>query len=398
MKKTFNLFLALVVVALFANFSFAQNPTYNLRVDSMRLVSIVNEDDAIEFGIYLTHTNAPTPFGYAGGQYFLSFNQAIFPGCNISDTDNCAEYRIIGSQLPFGYPPRNPSVSTAANPTQTVLRLAINAFQGTPGHDITGVTDLLIARVRLRNMAPQTDATFNQANFDLAWRNPPVVAFSTKIFAYIADVNTDITTPQTHTINNTLPNPLPVNLASFTSTVNRNNVTLNWATSMELNNSGFDIERKLVSATDWTRIGNVAGNGTTNETRNYSFNERVSTGKYNYRLKQIDLNGNFAYHQLANEVEVGVPSVYAISQNYPNPFNPSTKIDFDIPYDGKVSIILYDMSGREVATLVNDVKPAGYYTQSFNASNLASGMYFYRITANGGNQNFVMTKKMVLIK
>ncbi len=87
-----------------------------------------------------------------------------------------------------------------------------------------------------------------------------------------------------------------------------------------------------------------------------------------------------------------------MTQNYPNPFNPTTRIDYDIPYEGKVSVLLYDMTGREVASLVNEVKTAGYYTASFNASNLASGMYFYRITAQGGSNNFVRTKKMVLIK
>ncbi|MBK9333227.1 MAG: T9SS type A sorting domain-containing protein [Ignavibacteria bacterium] len=125
----------------------------------------------------------------------------------------------------------------------------------------------------------------------------------------------------------------------------------------------------------------------------------MNTGKYSYRLKQIDHNGNFEYFNLSNEIEVGIPDVYKLSQNYPNPFNPSTKIDYDIPYDGNVSILLYDISGREVAKLVNEVKTAGYYTAVFNGSNLASGMYFYRINAaNTNGSNFVSTKKMVLIK
>jgi len=192
--------------------------------------------------------------------------------------------------------------------------------------------------------------------------------------------------------------PLPVELASFTSTVNRNNVSLNWSTTKETNNQGFDIERKSSTAAEWIKIGNVNGNGTTNETKNFSFSDRANTGKYNYRLKQIDFNGNFEYFNLSNEVEVGVPNAYAISQNYPNPFNPTTKIDFDIPFDGKVSILLYDISGRQVGSLVKDIKTAGYYTIQFNASNLASGMYFYRIVAEGNGQNFVSTKKMVLIK
>ena len=174
----------------------------------------------------------------------------------------------------------------------------------------------------------------------------------------------------------------------------RNNVTLNWATSKETNNQGFEVERSLVGANSWAKVGTVTGNGTTTETRSYSFSERVTTGNYSYRLKQIDFNGNFEYHNLSSEVNVGVPSEFALSQNYPNPFNPSTKIDYDIATDGNVSVVLFDMSGREVAKLVNDFKPAGYYTVSFNASNLSSGMYFYRISAS----NFSQTKKMVLVK
>ncbi|MDQ3019516.1 MAG: hypothetical protein M3R36_02945 [Bacteroidota bacterium] len=68
---------------------------------------------------------------------------------------------------------------------------------------------------------------------------------------------------------------------------------------------------------------------------------------------QIDLNGNFEYFNLSNEIGIGVPTKYALSQNYPNPFNPATKISYDLPVDGKVSLKIFDMTGREVATLVN---------------------------------------------
>jgi hypothetical protein len=194
--------------------------------------------------------------------------------------------------------------------------------------------------------------------------------------------------------------PLPVELASFTSSTNRNGVILNWATVSEINNAGFDIERKSVSSETWNKVGNVVGNGTTNEIRNYTYSDNgLQTGKYNYRLKQIDFNGNFQYFNLSNEVIVGVPEKYDISQNYPNPFNPATKINYDIPFDGKVSIAIYDMTGREVAKLVNEIQPAGYYTIQFNASKMTSGVYFYRIISEGNaGQQFVMTKKMVLVK
>jgi len=191
---------------------------------------------------------------------------------------------------------------------------------------------------------------------------------------------------------------LPVELASFTSTVNRRDVTLNWTTATENNNSGFDIERSIVND-EWSMVGNVSGNGTSTTPHNYTFDDRgLNSGKYNYRLKQIDFNGNFAYYNLSNEVIIGVPTKFDLSQNYPNPFNPSTKINYDLPFDSKVSIKLFDLSGREVANLVNEVKTAGYHTINFNASNLSSGVYFYKISAEGNENSFVSTKKMMLIK
>lgn len=194
-------------------------------------------------------------------------------------------------------------------------------------------------------------------------------------------------------------NPLPVELTSFTSNIDVRNVDLNWSTASELNNTGFDIERKPVSANTWSKVGNVAGHGTTNNVSNYNFQDRnLQSGKYNYRLKQIDVNGNFKYYQLSNFVEIGIPGKFALSQNYPNPFNPSTKINYDLPFDSKVSIKIFDVTGKEVSSVLNQTQTAGYYTVNFNAASLASGVYFYQINANGGNQSFVKTLKMMLIK
>jgi hypothetical protein len=192
---------------------------------------------------------------------------------------------------------------------------------------------------------------------------------------------------------------LPVELLTLTAIVDNRDVRLNWTTATELNNAGFDIERKSAAAESWTKIGYVEGNGTTNTPKDYSYTDRgLTTGKYNYRLKQNDFNGNFEYFNLNNEVSVGLPTKYDLSQNYPNPFNPVTKINYDLPYDSRVNIKLFDMSGREVATLINDVKAAGYYTINYNASNLSSGVYFYKISAEGNGRSFNSTKKMVLIK
>ena len=110
-----------------------------------------------------------------------------------------------------------------------------------------------------------------------------------------------------------------------------------------------------------------------------------------YKTKVFFENGTTpALNNISNQI----PKEFALSQNYPNPFNPSTTIKYSLPKDGLVTMKIYDMAGREVAKLVNEVKKAGYYQVQFNASNLASGVYFYRIQSN----DFVMTKRMVLIK
>ncbi len=85
---------------------------------------------------------------------------------------------------------------------------------------------------------------------------------------------------------------------------------------------------------------------------------------------------------------------YELSQNYPNPFNPVTTINYSISSNGNVQLKVYDILGREVATLVNETKVPGNYKVNFNASNLASGVYFYRLQTG----SFVQTKKMVLMK
>jgi hypothetical protein len=195
--------------------------------------------------------------------------------------------------------------------------------------------------------------------------------------------------------------PLPVLLSSFTSNVNVRDVKLNWITASENNNAGFEIYRSSQSDKDnWIKIGYIKGAGEKTTPTNYSFDDKkLNTGKYNYRLKQIDNNGNFEYYNLTTIIEVGVPKEFAISQNYPNPFNPVTKIDYDLPFDSRVRIVVYDMLGREVKVMMNsELKQAGYYTAELNATNLASGIYAYRMIANGQGKDNIFTKKMAVIK
>lgn len=188
--------------------------------------------------------------------------------------------------------------------------------------------------------------------------------------------------------------PFPVEMALFNFTAKENNVTLLWQTAMEINNSGFDIERKTGNS-EWVKIDFVKGNGSKPTPTSYRYeNKNLQKGIYNYRLKQVDYNGNYEYFVLNSDVIIAPPQKYTVSQNYPNPFNPVTNINYNLPVDGKVSIKIYDITGGLVATLIDGNTTAGYHTATFDATNLPSGTYFYRIIAGEMKE----TKRMILVK
>jgi subtilisin family serine protease len=191
---------------------------------------------------------------------------------------------------------------------------------------------------------------------------------------------------------------IPVELSSFTANSNGSNVTLNWTTETETNNSGFSIERKSVFSNSWSEVGFVPGFGTTTERKNYNYNdEDLRLGKYSYRLKQIDLDGTFEYSNVI-EVDVMAPGGFSLGQNYPNPFNPATTIEYSIPEVSNVTITVYSIVGELAATLVSGSVEAGYHRINFDASNLPSGTYIYQIKAVGESRTFVDNKKMILLK
>lgn len=185
-----------------------------------------------------------------------------------------------------------------------------------------------------------------------------------------------------------------VKVTSLTASLNKQNVTLNWTTTLEENNTGFEIERNT-SGSGWIKVGFVAGAGNSSSTKNYSFTVAgLNTGAHKFRLKHIHSNGYYEYHNLNQNVVIGIPQVYNLQQNYPNPFNPETIISYEIPNSGFVSLKIYDLSGREVRQLVSSIQPSGYYSIRFNSSGLSSGVYFYKLRAEG----FTDAKKMVIVR
>jgi hypothetical protein len=363
-------------------------PTYNLVAMNFQLNS--PDDNRLDFDIYIQHTNPPTVFEYSYAQLVLNFNPNIANGGVLT-------YSLLESDLPSIMQPRSPSVRIISDPPETVMITAVNPIP-LPGNGFimtnNGYPGTKIARMRLETSAP----SFAIDTPAIRWRDLPNGSFVTRIGAYVGTTNVDITTPATHSVEFNI-GPLPVELASFSFTTVRNNVNLKWTTTKEINNSGFIIERRINNLAKWEVAGNVAGFGNTQETMTYTFTDKnLQPGKYNYRLKQTDYNGNFEYNELSGNVEIGKPGNFNLSQNYPNPFNPSSKIDFELPDDGRIIIKIYDISGREMNTLLNEEKTAGYYHAQLNAGNLASGIYFYRAVFLTPHQTFVATKKMMVIK
>ena len=192
--------------------------------------------------------------------------------------------------------------------------------------------------------------------------------------------------------------PLPVELVSFNSSVSNNIVELSWITATEINNLGFEIERKSENGV-FDKIGFVGGNGTTTNYSNYSFTDVLNTaGIYYYRLKQIDYDGSFEYSgSVQAEVEI-IPILFKLEQNYPNPFNPSTTISYSLPEAGITKLAVYNSLGQKVQEIVNEFLESGNHQTLFNAENLASGLYIYRIEVVGASKTYRSSKVMSLVK
>lgn len=174
--------------------------------------------------------------------------------------------------------------------------------------------------------------------------------------------------------------PVSVELSSFSASLFSDKVLLEWVTSTESSNLGFEVERKSDNSV-YEKIGFVSGNGSTTNRITYNFFDNdLSQIRYYYRIKQIDFDGTFTYSE---EILVNIPwlTEFKLHQNFPNPFNPLTKIRFSIPERTDVRITLNDVLGREIAVLFNNTAEAGVSEISIDGSSLSSGNYFVRMSA-----------------
>ena len=196
---------------------------------------------------------------------------------------------------------------------------------------------------------------------------------------------------------------LPVEMLSMTGVASSRSAVLTWTTATETGNAGFEIQRRLIEgpqtatqSVTWSTVGFVQGSGVSTSPKTYSFTDnQLQPGLYAYRLRQIDQNGSFKVTD-AVEIAVGLaPREFTLSQNYPNPFNPSTTVEFTLEEDGHVKLSIYDAVGREIRTVLNEDRKAGFYQQvTMDLSRFGSGVYFYRLEANGR----ALTRKMLLVK
>jgi hypothetical protein len=270
-----------------------------------------------------------------------------------------------------------------------------------PGRDFNGAvvptTAQLIGRIQFDILDPSAVST-------LSWR---AIGSVTQVYRLTSPGvagggETEITNGPSFIPPEELP--LPIQLASFTGTVLQNgHVRLDWSTISETNNFGFEVQKAQDSAYNFVTIPNsfIPGAGTTLEPQHYTYTDVTATpGNWFYRLKQIDMDATVHYTDpiqldiITSVEERPLPTEFALDQNYPNPFNPSTTIEFALPKQSHVVLEVYNVIGQRVATLVDEVRDIGYHKVRFDATGIASGMYFYRLITN--ETSFL--KRMILLK
>jgi hypothetical protein len=309
----------------------------------------------------------------------------------------------------------NPSM-TGINTSDSVMKFIVaenaTVFAGAFTPSITPFTldanNSMITVMVYKDVISDFNLKLEPPNVDHRVPNTVINQWEKITFDYSADIGANVTTltiipdhVDTRTVGSIsyfdnivfIPDVIPVELTGFSASVVGNGVDLKWTTASELNNIGFDIERRNEGATSFVKVGFVQGRGTTTDVSSYNFLDQNASGKLYYRLKQTDQDGSFDF---SNTIEVDATKLikFELAQNYPNPFNPGTTISYSIPQNSFVTIKVFDVLGNEVAVLLNDEVESGIHHVNFNATNLSSGVYYYSINAG----SFTSTKKLILMK
>ncbi|MFI5252144.1 MAG: T9SS type A sorting domain-containing protein [Bacteroidota bacterium] len=298
--------------------------------------------------------------------------------------------------------PEIPSLSSVTAPGSTNIILSWDWEQTATSYHVQVSTDSLFSALMVDD----------SSNVDTSAQLQPL-AGSTSYYWHVQSVNKYRSSPWSVTWSFTT-NPgggLPIQLNMFTGiTDSLNRIILNWTTVSEVNNYGFEVQRSADGKQFQTLPNSfIPGHGTTLESNSYSFTDQTAgSGKWYYRLKQIDLDGTFSYGFVIQVVagalsvkDLTVPHQYVLHQNYPNPFNPATKIQFELPARSVVRLAIYNILGQVVATLVDGTEDAGVQEIQWNAGNTSSGIYFYKLEATSASdpvKSFVQVRKLILLK
>jgi hypothetical protein len=185
----------------------------------------------------------------------------------------------------------------------------------------------------------------------------------------------------------------PIDLIGFSGEAADGQAILHWSTGSEVDNYSFVILRSNSAQGEFVEIAEMPSTGNVGTT-DYSYTDaNVQMGQtYHYMIKDVSIYGYPTLHQ--DVVTVTLASDFRLAQNYPNPFNPTTNIRFTVPTASQTTLKVYDMNGRLVTTLVNGLVDAGTHQVAWNASDMPSGMYIYRLTV--GDQT--ASGKMMFVK
>lgn len=329
-------------------------------------------------GTFLTNVNYPTyevtlaakmqtGTGSAGiMELEFTYNSSVldFPATPVSEVD----YVVLGDF--FNFPTKNFQRLSAGR-----IRVNIATFGTPPSVPLsTEYTSIITIYFSVTDPLGQSQLTWETTDISPGFPNP---FYTPGVWLNINDT------------------PLPVELTNFTAAVTpESNVRLNWETKTEVNNYGFDVERKKTGTEEWTKLGFVMGSGNSNSPKNYSFVDKHPVGgsKFEYRLKQMDNDGTTDYSSSV-EIEV-IPTKYDLTQNFPNPFNPSTRINFSVPQETDLKIVIYNMLGESLRIIAEGKYEPGFFQVELTGIDLPSGVYIYRLES----KDFISAKKMMLIK
>ncbi|MCA0445106.1 MAG: T9SS type A sorting domain-containing protein [Bacteroidetes bacterium] len=361
---------------------------------------------AAHYGIANSTSDAPSVFANAAGSgnYILGTTGAVL---NFTDPSNTAGSLTAVTGTNPGSIGILPDGVTAFSSDKfwSITHSGLTSFIYSITLDLTGISG--ITDFESLKILKRADATSQWQDVSQAPINATVIYHEPFITVYGLSSFSDFA------VGSNEENTLPVELSAFTGQISDGKVVLNWSTSTETNNYGWEIQRSAEpealegsasyisnhdpsrasgSSSDWETIGFVAGKGTTTEAHSYSFLSPATSLKSLFRLKQTDLDGKFEYSRILS-IEP-VPQNFELSGNYPNPFNPSTSIKFSLPEKGNVTLRVYSVLGQLVETRILSNLEAGVQLVPFSGSGLASGHYFYQLQFN----TKVLNGRMTLLK